>query len=189
MNLAVNARDAMPQRRRADDRDAERRARRGVRARARRGARRAATSLLAVTRHRPRHDRGDRRPASSSRSSPPRAPGKGTGWAWRRSTASSSRAAATSRSTASRGAGTTFKIYLPRVGDAAPAEPSAGGVPAPVAARHRDDPAGRGRGRACGALRRADRSQTPATRCCEAGNGEEALRICAAQHAADRPRW
>ena len=36
--------------------------------------------------------------------------------AWRPSTASSSRAAGTSRSTASRGRGTTFKIYLPRDG-------------------------------------------------------------------------
>ena len=52
------------------------------------------------------HDQGDRA----------RAPG----WAWRRFTASSSRAAAASRSTARLGRGTTFKIYLPSIKAAAP---------------------------------------------------------------------
>ena len=69
MNLAVNARDAMPRRRAADDRDRERRARRGLRAGACRTcragpvrpARGVATPVRAWT---PR-----RAPASSSRSS------------------------------------------------------------------------------------------------------------------------
>ena len=43
VNLAVNARDAMPRRRPADDRDGERRARRRLRGDARRDASRAAT--------------------------------------------------------------------------------------------------------------------------------------------------
>ena len=49
LNLAVNARDAMPRRRHADDPDRQRRARRGLRGRARGRRRRARTSLLQVT--------------------------------------------------------------------------------------------------------------------------------------------
>ena len=64
-------------------------------------------------RHGRRHGRGDARARSSSRSSRPRSRAREAGSASRPCTASSSRAAATSGSTASRAHGTTFKIYLP----------------------------------------------------------------------------
>ena len=54
MNLAVNARDAMPRRRHAHDRDRERRRSTRRTRSAPRGARRAATCMLAVTRYRRR---------------------------------------------------------------------------------------------------------------------------------------
>ena len=50
----------------------------------------------------------------SSRSSPPRSRARAPASGWPRSTASSSKAAATSGSTASSAQGTTFKVYLPR---------------------------------------------------------------------------
>ena len=68
MNLVVNARDAMPRRRHAHDRDA--RASRSTRRRARRGSVAPGRYVvLAVTRHRHRHGRRRRARASSSRSS------------------------------------------------------------------------------------------------------------------------
>ena len=72
-----------------------------------RRARRSATPGSAWT-HRPRS-------ASSSRSSRPRKPERARAWASRRSTASSSRAPATSWSTSEVGRGTRFDIYFPRV--------------------------------------------------------------------------
>ena len=82
MNLAVNARDAMPQGRQADHRDRERRAGRGSTPRQHAGVQPGRYVLLAVTRHRHGHGRRRRRPASSSRSSPRRRRARGPGWAW-----------------------------------------------------------------------------------------------------------
>ena len=78
MNLAVNARDAMPQRRAADHRDGQRRAARRSPAATTR-CRRAATSMLAVSDTGCRHGRDDASAHLSSRSSRPRSAGKGTG--------------------------------------------------------------------------------------------------------------
>ena len=68
-------------------------------------------------------------PASSSRSSPPRRWARAPGSASPPSTASSSRAAATSGVYSEVGVGTTFKVYLPRVDEDAP---SARATPSPV---------------------------------------------------------
>ena len=73
--------------------------------------------LLAGQRHRLRHGRGDAVAASSSPSSPPRSPARAPAWGWPPSTASSSRAAATSRSTASRKGARSLSIYLPQIED------------------------------------------------------------------------
>ena len=126
MNLAVNARDAMPSGGKLTIETPERRAGRGVRRGRTPDVGAGPYVLLAVTDTGCGMDAGGRRPASSSRSSPPRGRARGPGWGWRPSTASSSRPAGTSRSTASSGVGTTFKVYLPR-GRRRPAD---GGRPA-----------------------------------------------------------
>ena len=167
MNLAVNARDAMPQRRQAHHRDratsSSTRPTRSLHPARRPGPLRHAGG----ERHRRRHGRGDAARASSSRSSPPRRPARAPAWAWPRSTASSSRAAATSGSTASRAWARTFKIYLPAPdgrGRSRQRRPAA----EPPAAGQRDGPAGRGRGEAARAGP-ASRSSRTATRCWRRG--------------------
>ena len=65
--------------RQADDRDRERRARRGATPRSTSASTPGRYVMLAVTRHRHGHGRRDAARASSSRSSPPRSIGKGTG--------------------------------------------------------------------------------------------------------------
>ena len=103
MNLAVNARDAMPQGGQAHHRDRQRRAGRELRAASHARSQAGPLRPAGGERHRLRHDRRRSRPASSSRSSRPRSSARAPGWAWRRSSASSSRAAAMLRSTASSG--------------------------------------------------------------------------------------
>ena len=101
LNLAVNARDAMPERRQAHHRDGECVSRRGLCRVARRGDRGTVRDARGH-RYRHRHDAGGDRARCSSRSSPPsrsaRAPGSACRWCM----ASSSSRAATWRSTASR---------------------------------------------------------------------------------------
>ena len=145
MNLAVNARDAMPIRRQAHHRDLQRHARRGVRPL----PRAPAAGRLRHARHqRHRRRHGQRRPSrtSSSRSSPPRGRREPDS-ASRPSTASSSRAADTSGSTAKsareRRSRSTCRAWLRR---ARPAAQVADSDRVPQGrTRHRNHSAGRRR--------------------------------------------
>ena len=124
MNLAVNARDAMPDGRQAHASRPPTSSSTTRYARQPRAARRRAARAAGGERHRRRHGRRRRRRASSSPSSRPRSRARAPASASRPSTASSSRAAATSGSTASPAAARPSRSTSPRA-DGEPAEPGA----------------------------------------------------------------
>ena len=114
MNLAVNARDAMPHGRQADDRDRERRARRGAtRAQHVDGDSRAATCMLAVSDTGVGMDAETSRRASSSRSSPPRSRARAPASGSRPCYGIVKQSGGSIWVYSEPGSGTTFKIYLP----------------------------------------------------------------------------
>ena len=135
MNLAVNARDAMPERRQADDRDRERRARRGRRRRRRPGAAPGRYVML-VGRATPGAAWTS---ATRSRIFEPffttKEPGKGTGLGLSTVYGIVTQSGGVIRVESAPGAGSTFAVYLPLVDDELRR-----GEPAPPEA---DEPGGR----------------------------------------------
>ena len=130
LNLAVNARDAMPAGGRLDRSRTELVTDPEPPATTCRPGRYV---MLAVADTGAGMDADDAGARSSSPSSPPRASARGPGWGSRWCTASSSRTAGTSGSTASRDRDTTFRLFLPRAAaprpvpqlpDARPARPT-----------------------------------------------------------------
>ena len=144
MNLAVNARDAMPKRRQADDRDRATSTLDEDDARAHPGVAPGPHVLLAVSDTGVGMDAATRRRASSSRSSRPRSTARARGSGCRRSSASCSRAAAHLGLQRARHGHDVQGLPAARRRRRVAA--AATGRAARRSARHRDDPARRGRG-------------------------------------------
>jgi hypothetical protein len=145
-NLTVNARDAVGKREGSRSRPPTRSSMKGVPRTAGAGPRRLCPTE--GERRRLRHGQGD---ADNifERFSPPRRKAWGRVSGWRRCTASSSRTAASSTSTANRGAERRSGSTCPATRTGAPApRPRAGGGPG---GRHGDDPGRRGRAERAGA--------------------------------------
>ena len=143
MNLAVNARDAMPNGGQLTIRLSSL----TLSSVLRRPPGFAAGRLrdAARDRHRRGHERGDPRPASSSRSSRPRSRARAPASAWRPCYGIVKQSGGRILCESAPGRGTTFSIYLPQVMGRTP-EPARVESTAPLPRRNRHHPGGGGRG-------------------------------------------
>ena len=185
MNLAVNARDAMPAGGRLTIETAQRRAGRGVRRGRTPDVRPGPLRPAGRHGHRLRHGRATRRRGSSSRSSRPRRSGKGTGLGLATVYGIVKQSGGHVDVYSEPGAGTTFKIYLPRVDRRPPPRGAvAGSAALPRGTRDvllvEDEDGGAGAGP-------AGPASAAATRCWRRGDGERGAAASRRARRADRP--